>query len=340
MKKFKVNSEKCICCGMCISQTDLIAENDVGKAYAIESGYIADDFLKKAEEILLTCPQKAIAIVEDRYSGLNLSEIVEQFKKELLAITISDIKMEDIKFEPQNYSVSMPYPSGEYDYRYSSESKAEKAGLEEFDRIAYSQYRKFILEIMVQYKYDKLKYYYDFNGKSFWEINNKKYEDVLMKFMSLAQASSKKKLKFPANFTSFEVYPDRTPREALKNCLYILANFEEFRIIDSVWAEFKTGSYSNRSDYASYMDTDDTEEYLGTSFFGGDKYEYRYCYRNVRGAVEEFIRDLKNAMKYVDLEESPYHAINYGVKQYRANAEKMISEKLETFKRLVFDAYK
>ncbi len=63
MKKFKV-SDKCICCGACIVATDLLVEDDEGKAKASDKGYISSDFLQKAKEIVDSCPVNAISIVE------------------------------------------------------------------------------------------------------------------------------------------------------------------------------------------------------------------------------------------------------------------------------------
>ena len=40
-------------------------------------------------------------------------------------------------------------------------AKAQNAGLEEFDRYVYSQYRKILVELFVQYKMDKIYSFYD-----------------------------------------------------------------------------------------------------------------------------------------------------------------------------------
>lgn len=155
MKKFNV-SANCIACGMCVIMTDLLEENNNGKVYAIESGYISEEYLFEANKIVEICPVDAISIVEVKSvkgigeQGLkDLGEILENKLKDIKKVFVTK---QDINFNSNNYSIDFGDAKGQHNYIYSNSSQAEAAGIAEFNRIAYSQYRPFILSVLYNIK--------------------------------------------------------------------------------------------------------------------------------------------------------------------------------------------
>ena len=207
MKKFVV-SEKCIACGNCLLETKLLQEDAEGKAVPVNGGYFSDDFLAKAEEIVAGCPVQALSISEG--AGADLSKLPEKLQNALAKITVPKVSREDVKMHAQDYRMTCSYPQGEYRYDYSSESRAMSAAENEFDRICYSQYKKLILEVFVQYKEDKLRKFYTFDESGFWGQINKQYADVLQEFAGAAAAGG---IKLPADFKEFAVFPGGSANE-------------------------------------------------------------------------------------------------------------------------------
>lgn len=335
MKQFKV-SDECICCGACLGTTDLLVENAEGKAVPASRGYISDDFLSKAQEIVSDCPVGAISIIETGVSSAEgkagLKKLAASLEGKLKGITIPKITANDVKFDVTKYHINTPYPSGECQYVYSSESKAESAALREFDRIAYSQYSRFIVDALVQYKTDKLRPYYILDENSFYGQINKKFEEILTSFANEAESLSNGKIKFSSDFCKFNVYPDADRN----GCIGVLSEFETCTFESSIMREYKSDSqYSTRDSYLMYIDTDDMEMYDGQSWFGNDKYVDKYCYENVYEAVKEFVKDLTDAMKYVGIDNKGASLINGALMTYTENVNKAIKKKVNDFKRLV-----
>lgn len=120
---------------------------------------------------------QALSIAEG--AGADLSKLPEKLQNALAKITVPNVTRKDVEMHAQDYRMTCSYPQGEYRYDYSSESRAMSAAESEFDRICYSQYKKFILEVFVQYKEDKLRKFYTFDESGFWGQINKQYADVL-----------------------------------------------------------------------------------------------------------------------------------------------------------------
>ena len=329
MKKFKV-SDKCICCGACIVATDLLVEDDEGKAKASDKGYISSDFLQKAKEIVDSCPVNAISIVETGIASntgkeglIQLSNLLESKLRE---IEIVDVSSEAVKFDARKYNISYPYPRGQNRYTYSSSSKAVNAGFDEFKRIAYSQHGRFITDILVQYKIEKIRPYYIFDESSYYYQINKRFEKVLNEFATEAEALSNGNVVFPSNFSEFNVFPK-------KDCnIEFAASFEEFQIQSQIMHELN--DFAPLDSYKSGIDWDDMEVYAGTSLFGNEKYKDMYCYRDVEQVVAEFITDLKDAMNYLDddIEYKAVSTINWCIRQYREKVNEQLIEKINIYK--------
>lgn len=332
MKKFVV-SEKCIACGNCLLETKLLQEDAEGKAVPANGGYFSDDFLAKAEEIVAACPVQALSIAEGE--GADLSKLPEKLQNALAKITVPKVSREDVKMHAQDYRMTCSYPQGEYRYDYSSESRAMSAAENEFDRICYSQYKKLILEVFVQYKEDKLRKFYTFDESGFWGQINKQYADVLQEFAGAAAAGG---IKLPADFKEFAVFPGGSANEKDSVLVYMLnVRLKEFedRGCEDVMRELRDIPHTSRSDYRIDMDYDDMEVYAGTSFFGNDKYEDKYCYKDVYKACEDFMGDLKNAINYVDYDSQVFDSIDTALKDYQERVQKEIAKKVALLSKAV-----
>ena len=333
MKTFEV-SEKCACCGMCTQKTNLLVENATGKVVPAPKCVITSQFLKEAEEIVKNCPAGAIRIVEKgEVKSLDKNSLANLLRTKLEKVEKPVLKKEDIKMDVNRYSISSPnmrYSSG---YEYSSESSAESAALSEFDRNVYSQYTRFITEVLVQYREDKLKKYYTFDRNSFWGQANAKYEKVLLDFVNEVEGSSDGKIKFSADFVKFEAYPGGIPDVEKSNHMWILKHFDEYQIVPRIMREFHDIPHTDKEGYRSYIDTDDMEVYAGRGFFGGDNYKTKYSYR-AYDLVREYLSDLKNAIRYADIDDRPISEVESAIESYNKEAKKLIEEKINILKKL------
>lgn len=333
MKQFRV-LEECIACGQCVLMTDLLVENAEGKAEAASKGYIADFFMAQAQQIVSECPVRALSIVEAgqaQNSGeKGLAELKIALENKLRNFKFPSITKEHVKFKADNYAISVPYAQGEYNYAYSSESKARSAGKEEFDRILYSQYRPIILSVFVQYKNDKLQPFYtcECTEKSFYYGINREIEKMLQAIATEVAAVTNGECKLPQSFTEFNVYPNHRKDGYLD---IALKGFENRSTQSGIVAALKDLSGTSLNDYAQGIDTDDTEEYDGEGFFGSSKYKTKWCYSGIEAVCQEYIKDLKWAMDYVDIDEGALEVVNAVVGEYIQEAKKTIESKLAEF---------
>jgi ferredoxin len=339
MKIFKV-SKTCNACGQCALMTDLLIETADGKAIPSDIGYISDDFLKEAQNIIDICPVGALSIIEVgnvRSSGKRaLKELESLLKRRLNEVVVPIVTKGDIGFNANNYFIDFNEPKGDYDYKYSSENKAEKAALDEFNRIAYSQYRAFILSVFVQYKNDKLKQFYTFeaNESSFYYKINKKYMDILKEIATEAKALTNGKILLSEEFITFDVYPGNSNKFIRGSIDARLKEFETRSTSSGIMAEFRSNSYSSLDSYSMYIDTDEMEHYE-EGMFGRSKIITKYCYKNLNGAVNEYIKDLKSAMNYVDIDESALYDVNEAIDYYEKEIAIAVEQKIKEFSEAV-----
>lgn len=331
MKQFNVSND-CICCGACIASTNLLTENEEGKAIPVNRGYISDKFLPEAENIIANCPVNAISIVETGISsakGEGLLKLANSLEGKLNAITIPKIEKKTVAFNANDYHFSYSGPQGEYRAVYSSYDKAKRAGLEELNRIVYSQMDRFSLDALAQYKVNKLRPFYTFDENSFYIQMNSKFEKVLSDFANEAESLSNGEIKFSKDFTTFNAFT-----EEKDDAVDFLAHFESYRIQSVVKDQFKSDPY-RLQDYDTYMDVNDEETYEGESWLGNPKYKTRYYYQDILDAAEEFMRDFKNALNYVDIDEKGVNTVNACINRYRKFVEKLIKIKVNEFKNTI-----
>ena len=89
--------------------------------------------------------------------------------------------------------------------------KAVQAGTREFDRIMYSKCEIIMLRIFMEYKTTYLKKFYSDEKGNYYEENNKKISDLLLRCAAeLSEENGESDL--PEDFAEFKVYPDRALR--------------------------------------------------------------------------------------------------------------------------------
>ena len=339
MKKIVI-SKKCNACGMCTAMSELFISDEKGFARANNGGFFDEKDMDSVKEVVLTCPTDAITI-EDADIGAKagkagLTELKATLKKKLESIVKPEVTIKDIKFDANNYSVDLGYYENSSGYDYKSDAAAERAGLREFDRVAYSQYRKIILSVFVQYKNDKLKPYYTFDETGFYGKNNKFYSDVLKEIANQARIISNNAIKLPNDFEQFKVLPgdDFHSSSGNDDCVYHLKNFENNSTSSGIMADFNSESYHSKDAYITYFDTDSHDVYLGEGWLGS-KYDSTYRYYNLRGAVDEYVKDLKGSMNYVDIDENAYFHLKGAIESYYKCIDKKIEKKLQEFEEAI-----
>lgn len=331
MKTFVV-SDDCVSCGLCLQETDLLVEDAVGKAKPAEKCIIND--LKKAEKIVADCPVGAISIVEKgdikQLDEKTIRELPSLLKRKLQEVKKPTIDIDDVKMDANKYTMSYPegFFVGDYRYEYSSESSAIRAAMEKFDRYCYSQYARFITEVLVQYREDKLKKYYCFDKKSFWGEANNRYEKILKDFAAELEVLTGGSINLGESFIKFEAYPGGESNIEKNNYLWILKHFDEYQIIPRIMSDFHSNSYTSKSSYETYIDTDEMEVYAGRGFFGGDNYKTKYCYCSSQDILKEFLGDLKSSINYVDVHEKAFDSIKSAIESYNREVDKIINSKI------------
>lgn len=335
MKKFKI-TDKCNACGLCTAMTDLIVSDEHGFAHPAENMFTDRQNAEKVKEIIDICPVGAISEEDvgntSKQGKDGLMEIQKVLKNKLESIEKPKITKDNIKFNAEAYDAEVGEYNNSSRYEYSSDSAAERAALREFDRGAYSQYRKIILSIFVQYKNDKLKPYYTFDENSFYYKNNQNYVKVLKDILTEARNITNNQIDLPASFMDFNVFPgddlDGLDREDI---VIGLSTFEEKSTQSGIMEEFRSGSYSSLDSYLMYIDTDDMEIYDGTDWRGNSKYKDKYRFLDVYKAVKEFVEDLKRAMNYVDIDEKAMYFLDMALTSYFKSVDNEIKKKIEIF---------
>lgn len=326
IRKLKITSE-CLSCGACTILSDYISENTDGTIYAKNDMIIKEKDLNNIEEVIESCPVKAIQIENSGISNKSGKEGLLELKN-ILESEFNNYKFEkpsydSYKFDKNLYSVPTAYGSNERRYSYKSDSKAISEGLREFDRIMYSQRRALVQQLLVQYKNNTLRkfteyikepgnYYYDILSK----VNNR-----IKQFIEEAKILSNNKINFPEGFEEKEIEPifgikgDKFNREVF---VYPLKHLEEMWIVDNIVNELDP-----LYEHEIYINTDDMEIY------NGRKEVDMYCYdlREVTNYLAKWI--LYETESVVNSYEGVKEFIEQISTQILAPMEKYLSEKVK-----------
>ena len=324
MKKVVI-SDDCSACGICSIGTDLIYEGSDGRAVVREPGIVIENQLEKIQEIINNCPSKAIQLEDHRgIVSVGGHEGLEELKTIILEklgqYTVSMPPKKDYAFNKDYFH--FPYMGsgrGAHQYEYSSDKKAESAGLSEFNAICYSRSKVLIQALFVRYKDIFLRRYYEYEKTpgNFYHTVNQEIGEFLKQVIAEAQNISNNKLILPKEFEDFEVVPrmglekgDKTDRELY---IYQLIHFEEMYLVDDVVRERESLEW-----YRTYINTYDTRDYR-------DKTKYAY---DVSEAIEAFekwtISDIGRTINYniEGILETP-------IKYFNDDVQKELKEKVE-----------
>lgn len=320
-----VISENCVACGNCTLTTSYIEEGIDGKAIPIEPGYISNMKISELEDVIESCPVKAISLVNagmvssDGIAGLK--ELKEIINHRLTNFKIPFPQSSEYEFNKAEYSTPTAYASGEYRYEYKSSDQAERAGLREFDRIMYSQSKAIIQQIIIDYKNRKLrKYaYYDREPGNFYYDNNKAIEKILKEIVIQAKIIADNKLELPSEFEIFDVEPDMGINGDSFNrelYMYQVRHLEELWFVQNILNERESLSW-----YQTYIDYDDREDSRGKDV---------YCYKNISEVCSKFGQYLLNDTQYcLTGSDGVRKVIEDPINRYSKKAESALNTKID-----------
>lgn len=305
MKKIIV-SDDCVACGACIILSELLIEKPNGKVDAVEPKIISDEDAEGFKTIINECPVKAISLEE----GLVKKEAegIQEFKnitlKNLKDINIKYPNSSDLNFNEEKYCLSIPKTSYKSRFSFTSDSKAQKAGLQEFDKVMYSQRKALIQDILVQYKNIVLKKYFIYEekeGNYYFEING--FIKNLLKELELqAKELTNYKIKLPNDFKKFDILPDSGLNDIYS---YRMRNIENY-FIDEIMNELESLSW-----YETFINTEDRE--LSS--------RYIYCF-DIEEAIQLFNKHILEAISYILNSERILSIVNEGIQLFIEDIKK------------------
>lgn len=305
MKQLTIN-EKCNQCGICVVKCPAyFTEDENGDVKTVSANVKETDALAAA---VASCPVKAIELGGDVDMQKSIREYVSKLNemKSGIIVTTKDIPFGEAYTRKVYVSASGLYSS----YEYRSSSRAESAGYSAFVSNCFSQVDSLILERITDYRVTEIRPYYTMDNGSVYVKNNQKIADIL-KAISVVVGTE----KLPSDFCNVDVSPDT------RDDIWKMLNKGEI-IGDNFIGKVKREFDYSASDYKTYIDWDDMEDYRGK-----DVYNY-----NAREAADELGRDLGGALRYAksDIEEAALGYVKSVVNSYnerlKAFLEKKISE--------------
>ena len=150
MKKIIIDHDKCVMCGACTLQGQLIEEDAEGRPVPTNGGVIAPTQDSEAAQLIAVCPQHAIRIEADE---VNLAELKAMLRKPLV---MPPVDASRYTFNKAEYSLPVLPGRGEYQYIYRNDDVADREGLKDFRDNVYSQREKLAQQVAASYKQTKL----------------------------------------------------------------------------------------------------------------------------------------------------------------------------------------
>jgi ferredoxin len=309
VKRVKVN-DNCVACGVCFEITDLLVENEEGKAEPNPLVKVDESNIEKVEKAISVCPENCICIEEKRLIDKTGVEGILELKK-----LVEDIynsyngcipPTEEYKFKKEDYSISFSTDvKGTRQYVYRSSEKADSAALNEFNRIMYSQKKALIQGLVVEYAAKKIRPYMidsDKEGGFLYEAN-KRFNTVLNQIVTEAKELVDDKIDLSEAFGEFEILVEDTSLQEIKDIYHNLAGCFDYQIekeLDSL------------DGYDCYMTNDDKDEYNSK----GNWVRSKYCYTGI-GVIEacqSLAKDIVSETYYVVDDRDD--GIHYYIKHY------------------------
>lgn len=272
MQKITV-SNACVACGSCTLSTNFLVEQGNGKVIPKGLGILSNEEASTLKSIIESCPIRAISLQVILESNVDKNEKARFIElKQSLQDTLGNYKIhmatqEEVACDKSKLQIDLSRVGLRSKYSYTSYEKAEKDGLQEFNRIACSQKEILVQSILVQYKkiiLDKFTKYEE-ASTNYYFAENKKIEEMLKSFYKQAIEISNGNFVLPQNVTEFTVVP-----KELDLYGYGVVNFEKTRVCSEALKNVESLSW-----YKPYINSD--ERSLSTKSV--------YCY-DLHEAVE------------------------------------------------------
>jgi len=336
-------SKKCMGCGQCVMESKYLEETPEGNAKFISGGDVSDNDVDAVNKVIASCPVQALSLKEisatSQRGTAAIKEIIDKLSADINSVNIPKITERDIPFKEEDYYLSAPYSSKEYNACYKSESQARSAARDEFERLLYreSAFRPMIKKIFVEYKTKVLKPYYTYENteKSYYYKFNEQYAKKLgMYYSDVVKAVGNPKV-LPESWKEFNVFPATGKGSERDECDPV--RFFDLRSTSSgIMAEMRSDQYTSLSYYVDQMDYDYNEEYVGEGFFG-TKTRQNWYFSGFSAEADEFVKDLKSAMRLADpgIEGSGVSVVNDAIRMYEDKVKTTLRERLEALKKLL-----
>lgn len=328
MKYIEVNKKLCEGCGLCIINCSYLQEDDDGDAEAVKGRAVLEQDLPAVKKVIKECPVKALKLVDTNRGGKkDFDDIKKSLIKELKEIMeLPYPRTSEYQFKKEEYDIEWPDAAGERDYEYSSYEKAVQAGTREFDRIMYSKCEIIMLRIFMEYKTTYLKKFYSDEKGNYYEENNKKISDLLLRCAAeLSEENGESDL--PEDFAEFKVYPDRALRRECERNEVMGKD-----IVSKIYENFRKESYHKLSAYKDYIEVDQIEEYMGSGFFG-DKFKTKWCYYRVYLAEKQLAEDILSEL-YFSFPDMVERDVERLIDHYNWDMKKELEHKIEIIQKI------
>lgn len=264
MKKLTIDQSKCNMCGACLMADALLRETEEGKIEIKGAGIISDDALAAAESVVENCPEAALFLTEQT---IDADEIRAKIRKPL-ELAMPDKNL--YSFNKDDYSLPILRGRGEYQYKYSSDEKAEREGLRDFRDNIYSQRKAIAQQVIISYKHEKLLAFMQYEEKE----GNYKYDTIqglvkrLKGYAEELGAAMGGVLALPSGFFEFQTKDRVVVKDVLKYS------------VDSGWAEQVASECEPYDWFDTWINSDDMVTGSKKSGWFSDDYEdvYSSCY--------------------------------------------------------------
>lgn len=314
----------CMGCGVCMASSSYFGESRDGMAVVQGAGIISGNDILQVQKIAENCPAHVIGLQDVEAKSMN--EVLHTIQESLDNYRFPVPPKENFEFNSKNITVPIPFSTRERIYEYSSYEKAKRTGLDEFNRLMYSQRLSIIQGLMIEYKTNVLLPYYRYEKTS----NNYYYkiEQELKALIDKVIAEVKlvnPQISLPDDFNKVTITINRKK----DNSAYYFEECFEVGQANRALGEISNSNYS-LSSYDCYFDVDDTEEYAGSGFFG-DKYKTKYCFYNLKEAFESLANDIVGACRDVtsDITRDAYGILGQLWKNVEREIKTQLSKKAD-----------
>ena len=264
MKRVSI-SDKCTLCGLCeqdgLSKVFQL-DSDIYQMRPLNNGLFDLDKYPMIMEVCSDCPAGAITVEDEQMVAGSKAEILDKLNQ----MIYHDLR--DFPFDPPDES-KYEYSTGKYhaskipaQYRstakYHSDDSAEKAGVAEFKRSVWNQYKAIARQYITEYKVKKLKPYFSYeeHESNYYYALNLKIEGLLDEVSRLAQVATDGKISLPSDFGRFSVMP------RLKDADDSLGYLYGYQILEDFQFNYEGSSFFHNADYYdSWVNTDGDDRY-------------------------------------------------------------------------------